>query len=109
MNTPHPNEIRNAQERQRLHCHGYGNAEPRPEDNEPIITTGGFHRVDCPCAACAQLSRTESACEQQKRDLGGNFTPDRIEANEDRWTDERFELMQIAYDREGLNEDGDPV
>ena len=55
-----------------------------------------------------ELSRTESACEQQKRDLGGNFTPDRIEANEDRWTDERLELMQIAYDREGLNEDGDP-
>lgn len=31
---PHPNEIRNAQERQRLHCHGYGNAEPRREDDE---------------------------------------------------------------------------
>lgn len=31
MNALHPNEIRNAQERQRLHCHGYGNAEPEDE------------------------------------------------------------------------------
>jgi hypothetical protein len=34
-NNPHPNEIHSTEERQKLHTQGYGDAESRPENDDP--------------------------------------------------------------------------
>lgn len=66
MKEPHPNEKRSATERQRLHTHNFGDAEPRESSVEYELIAGRLFRKELPRIDSDQserlLSRDRDDC-----------------------------------------------